>query len=100
MPRSAVLIQRLRRQDFDGLVVEVDAVQVVFEDPLVEVEQRAVAAELVEAVVGVLVDGVELVEGFDEERAAAAGGVEDAQGGELVLPGFPEFDEGGFWGFG
>jgi hypothetical protein len=37
---------------------------------------------------------VELVEGFDEDRAAAAGRVEDAEALEFLLPGFPETDEG------
>ena len=66
--------------DLDRFVVEVDAVEVVFEDPAVEVEERTMAAELVQAVVGMLVDGVQLIEGFDEKRAATAGGVENAEG--------------------
>ena len=37
---------------------------------------------------------MELVEGFDENRAAAAGRVENAQALEFLLPGFPEADEG------
>ena len=37
---------------------------------------------------------MELVEGFDENRAAAAGRVENAEALEFLLPGFPEADEG------
>ena len=37
---------------------------------------------------------MELVEGLDEERAAAARGIENAEALELVLPGFPEADQG------
>ena len=37
---------------------------------------------------------MELVEGLDEKRAAAAGRVEDAEALEFLLPGFPEADEG------
>ena len=59
--------------DLDGLGVEVHAVEVVLEDLAVEVEEGALAAQFLEAGVGDFVERVELVEGFDEERAAAAG---------------------------
>src|SRR5690242_17801131 len=53
-----------------------------------------------QAIVRALIRGVQLVEGLNEEGAAAAGGVENPNRGELVLPGFPEGDERGFRGFG
>ena len=64
------------------------------EDLAVEVEEGALAAEFLEPGVGEVIDGVELVEGFDENRAAAAGRVENAEALEFLLPGFPEADEG------
>ena len=65
--------------DLDGLRVEVHAVEVVLENLPVEIEQGALAAEFLQPGVGKVIDGVELVEGFDENRAAAAGQVENAQ---------------------
>ena len=59
--------------DLDGLGVEVHAVEVVLEDLPVEVEESALAAEFLEAGVGVFVGGVELVKGLDQNGAAAAG---------------------------
>lgn len=41
---------------------------------------------------------VELVEGLDQKRAAAAGRVEQANRTELVLPRFPELDQRGSGG--
>ena len=81
--------------DFDGFLVQVDAVEVVFQNPLVEVEQRAMAAQLVQPVVRPFVGRVQLVEGFDQERAAAAGRVEQPNRRQFVLPGFPELDQRG-----
>ena len=80
--------------DLDGLFVQVHAVEVVLQDLAVEVEEGALAAEFLEPGVGEVIDGVELVEGFDENRAAAAGGVENAQALQFLLRGFPEADEG------
>ena len=80
--------------DFDGLVVQVHAVEVVLEDLPVEVEEGALAAQFLQPGVGGFIGGVELVEGLDEKRAAAAGRVENAEALQLLLPGFPEADEG------
>ena len=80
--------------DLDGLLVQVHAVEVVLQDLAVEVEEGALAAEFLQPGVGQVIDGVELVEGFDENRAAAAGQVENAETLEFLLPGFPEADEG------
>ena len=79
--------------DLDGLRVEVHAVEVVLEDLAVEIEEGALAAEFLQPGVGDFIERVELVEGLDEERAAAAGGVEDAEALQFFLPGFPEADE-------
>ena len=43
--------------------------------------------------VGQVIDGVELVEGFDENCAAAAGWVENTEALQFLLPGFPEADD-------
>jgi hypothetical protein len=66
----------------------------VLEDLAVEIEEGAVAAQLLQAGIGDFVMGVELIEGLDEKRTAAAGGIEDAQGLERLLPLLPEADEG------
>jgi hypothetical protein len=50
-------------------------------------------AQFLKARVGNLEHGVELVERLDEKRAAAARGIEDAHGLQLVLPRFPKPDE-------
>ena len=71
----------------------------MLQDLPVEVEEGALAAEFLQPGVGEVIDGVELVEGFDENRAAAAGRVENAQALEFLLPGFPEADEGLALGF-
>jgi hypothetical protein len=63
----------------DGLGVEVHAVEVVLQDLPVEVEEGALSAQFLEPGVGDFIEGVELVEGLDEERAAAAGRVENAE---------------------
>src|SRR5258708_1015404 len=84
--------------DFNRLFVEVDAVQVVFENPFVEVEERPMATELGEAIVRPLVRGVQLIEGLNEECSAATGRVENANRGQFVLPRFPETDQRGFRG--
>jgi hypothetical protein len=60
----------------------------------VEIEEGALAAQFFQAGVGGFIEGVELVEGLDEERAAAAGQVENAEALQRFLPGFPEADEG------
>ena len=65
--------------DLDGLGVEVHAVEVVLQDLPVEVEEGALSAQFLEPGVGDFIEGVELVEGLDEERAAAAGRVENAE---------------------
>ena len=65
----------------------------MLEDLAVGIEQSALAAQFFESGVRDFVKGVELVEGFDEEGTAAAGGVEDAEAFEHILPGFPELDE-------
>jgi hypothetical protein len=70
------------------------AVEVVLEDLAVEVEEGALAAEFLQPGVGEVIDGMELVEGLDENRATGAGRVEDAEALEFLLPGFPEADEG------
>ncbi len=80
--------------DLDGLGVEVHAVEVVLENLPVEVEEGALPAQLLQAGVGDFIAGVELVEGLDQERAAATGQVEDAKTLEHLLPRFPEADEG------
>ena len=85
--------------DLHRLFVQVDAVEVVLEDVAVEVEQGPLAAQFFEPVVRVLVRLIELLEGFDEKRAAAAGGVEDADVRKLALPEVPERDEGVALGF-
>ena len=53
-----------------------------------------VAAELCQPVIRPLVGVVELLECLDQERTAAAGGVEQLDGRELALPDVPEADEG------
>ena len=68
------------------------AVEVVLEDLAVEVEEGALAAEFLQPGVGEVIDGMELVEGLDENRATGAGRVEDAEALEFLLPGFPEAD--------
>src|SRR5664279_1780330 len=80
--------------DLDGLGVEVHAIEVVLEDLPVEVEEGALPAQFLQPGVGGFIEGVELVEGLDEERAAAARRVENAEAFERFLPGFPETDEG------
>ena len=85
--------------EVDGLLVQVHAVEVVLENLPVEVEEGAPAAQFLQAGVGEVIDGVELFEGFDENRAAAAGRVENAQVLEFLLPGFPEADESLALGF-
>jgi hypothetical protein len=80
--------------DLDGLGVEVHAVEVVLEDLPVEVEEGALAAQFLQPGVGGFIEGVELVEGLDEERAAAAGRVENSEALERLLPRLPEADEG------
>ena len=80
--------------NLDGLLVQVHAVEVVLENLPVEIEEGALAAEFLEPGVGQFIDGVELVEGLDENRAAAAGRVENAEALQFLLPGFPEADEG------
>jgi hypothetical protein len=60
----------------------------------VEVEQGALSAQFLQPGVGDFIEGVELVEGLDEERAAAARRVENAEALERLLLGFPEADEG------
>jgi hypothetical protein len=77
----------------DGLGVEVHAVEVVLENLPVEVEEGALAAEFLQPGVGQFINGVELVEGFDENRAAAASEVENAQALQFLLPSLPEADE-------
>ena len=94
LPRWAVLIQRLRRQISMASLVEVHAVEVVLQDMPVEVEERARAAQLLQPVVRLLVGVVELLERLDQERAAAAGRVEQLDGRQLALPEIPEADEG------
>ena len=80
--------------DLDGLGVEVHAVEVVLEDLPVEVEEGALAAQFLQPGVGDFIEGVELVEAFDEERAAPAGRVENAEMLQDILPGLPEADKG------
>ncbi len=80
--------------DLDGLLVQVHAVEVVLQDLTVEVEEGALAAEFLQPGIGQFIDGMELVEGFDKSRAAAAGQAKDAEALEFLLPGFPEADEG------
>ncbi len=76
IPRDQRRIEDLGRQiDGDGFVVQVHPVQVVLQDAAVQVEQRAVTAEFFETVVRRLVLRVQLVEGLDQKRAAAAGRV-------------------------
>ena len=78
--------------DLDGLRVEVHAVEVVLEDLPVKVEEGALPAQFLQPGVGSFIEGVELVEGLDQERAAAAGRVENAETLQRLLPGFPEAD--------
>src|ERR1019366_2589676 len=63
--------------DLDGLGVEVHAVEVVLEDLPVEVEEGALPAQFLQPSVGDFIEGVELVEGLDQECAAAACRVEN-----------------------
>ena len=65
--------------DLDGLGVQVHAVEVVLQDLPVEIEESALAAQFLQPGVGGFIEGVELVEGFDQERAAAAREVENAE---------------------
>ena len=76
--------------DVDGFVVQVDAVEVILEDLAVQVEEFGESSQLLDPVVGVLVLGVELVEGFDQERPAPASRVENPDRAELLLPVQPE----------
>ena len=62
--------------DFDGLFVQVHAVEVVFQNPLVQVEQGAMPAQLFQPIVRRLVGRVQLVEGFDQKGPAAASRVQ------------------------
>jgi hypothetical protein len=78
----------------DGLGVEVHAVEVVLQDLPVEVEEGALAAQFLQPGVGDFIERMELVEGLDEERSAAAGRVENAETLQRLLPSFPEADEG------
>src|ERR1019366_6811987 len=78
----------------DGLGVEVHAVEVVLENLPVEVEEGALPAQFLQPGVGGFIQGMELVEGLDQERAAAARQVENAETLQRFLPGFPETDEG------
>ncbi len=80
--------------DLDGFLVEIHAVEVVLQDLPVEIEKRPRAPEFFQPVVRPLVGVVELLERLDQERPAAAGGVEQLDGREFVLPEFPEADEG------
>ena len=52
------------------------------------------SAQFLQPGVGAFIEGVELVEGFDEDGAAAAGRVENAQALEFFLPDLPEADQG------
>ena len=63
--------------DVDGFVVQVDAIEVFLEDLAVQVEKLREPSQLANAVVGPFVFGVELVKGFDQERPATAGRVEN-----------------------
>ena len=74
--------------DVDGLLVQVHAVQVVLQDLPVHVEQLR-AAQLVSRPLRLLVDGVQLLERLDQERAAAARRIDDAQRRQVVLPAPP-----------
>ena len=86
-----------RRQpgDFDGLAVEVHAEDVVGQDGFARLEQPRRRPQCGQDALGLLVLGKHLVEGFDEERAAAAGGIDDADGFEFFKPAGPELGEGG-----
>ena len=66
----------------------------MLQDARVGVEQRRPAPQFKQPLVGLVIDLVQLVEGFDQERPAAARGVEDADFGEFVLPHFPELNQG------
>ena len=59
-----------------------------------QVEDGALAAQFLQPGVGDFIEGVELVEGLDQERAAAARQVENAEALQRFLPRFPEADEG------
>ena len=54
--------------NLDGLRVQVHAVEVVLEDLPVEVEEGALPAQFLQPGVGDFIEGVELVEGLDQER--------------------------------
>src|SRR4051812_1629048 len=79
--------------NLDSFFVQVYAVEVVFQNPFVEVEQGAVATEFVQSVVGPLILRVQLVKGFDEKSAAAASRVEQPNRGQLILPAFPKLNQ-------
>ena len=79
--------------DVDGLLVEVHAVEVLLEDLAVQVEKLGESPQLSDAVVGPLICGVELVEGLDQERPAAARRVEDPDRAQLMLPVEPEREQ-------
>ena len=66
----------------------------MLQDLAVKVEEGALAAQFLQPGVGDFIEGMELVEGLDQERAAAARQVEDAEALQRFLPGFPETDEG------
>src|ERR1017187_3263507 len=59
-----------------------------------KVEEGALPAQFLQPGVGDFIEGVELVEGLDQECAAAACQVENAETLQRFLPGFPEADEG------
>jgi hypothetical protein len=66
----------------------------VLQDLPVEVEEGALAAQFLQPGVGGFIEGMELVEGLDQERAAAARRVENAEALQRLLPRLPEADEG------
>ena len=79
--------------DLDRLVVQIHAVQVVLQDPLVEIQQRPVHTQFFEPVVGSLIFGVQPVKGLNQECAAAAGRIQQPNPCQLVLPAFPKLDQ-------
>ena len=77
----------------DGLIVQVHAIEILLEDFAVQVEELGVSSQLSNSVVGPLILGVELVEGFDQERSAPASRVEYPDRSKLILPVQPKREQ-------
>ena len=79
--------------DLNCLFVQVHAVQIILQDLPVEVEERLVSAQLHEPIVRRLESRVQLVKGFNQEGAAPAGRIQQAEAAQHLLPRFPKADQ-------